>query len=159
MNHAYATGCVIRWRWNAHLICCIIHMCDVTRILIRVRVTAHSYVWCYTNSHSCACHRSFICVIWIMYTAEIVSYALQKSPAKEPIFWGAECVLNMLRHLCVWYHGVATISRLLEIIGLFCKRALQKSLYSEAQNVRWICCVNYVCDIMWWLWLVGSLKL
>ena len=30
--------------------------------------------------------------------------------------------------------GVATISRLLQIIGLFCKRALQKRLYSTKET-------------------------
>ena len=32
-----------------------------------------------------------------------------------------------------WY-GVATISRLLKIIGVFCKRALQKRLYSTKET-------------------------
>ena len=32
-------------------------------------------------------------------------------------------VIMSLTQLCTWY-GVATISRLLKIIGLFCKRAL-----------------------------------
>ena len=38
-------------------------------------------------------------------------------------------------------HGVATISRLLRIQGLFCKRALQKRLYSakETYNFAWRC--------------------
>ena len=31
-------------------------------------------------------------------------------------------------------YGVATISRLLKIIGLFCKRALQKRLYSAKET-------------------------
>ena len=32
------------------------------------------------------------------------------------------------------YHGVATISRLLKITGLFCKRALEKRLYSAKET-------------------------
>ena len=32
------------------------------------------------------------------------------------------------------YYGVATISRLLKIIGLFCKRALQKRRYSAKET-------------------------
>jgi len=31
-------------------------------------------------------------------------------------------------------HGVATISRLLKSIGLFCKRALEKRLYSATET-------------------------
>jgi len=34
----------------------------------------------------------------------------------------------------VYIYGVATISRLLKIIGLFCKRALQKRLYSAKET-------------------------
>jgi len=38
--------------------------------------------------------------------------------------------------ISLWYHccGVATISGLLKIIGLFCKRALQKRLYSAKET-------------------------
>jgi len=32
-------------------------------------------------------------------------------------------------------YGVASISRLLKIIGLFCKRALQKRLYSAKEHI------------------------
>ena len=35
---------------------------------------------------------------------------------------------------CSREYGVATISRLLKIIGLFCKRALQKRLYSAKET-------------------------
>jgi len=35
-----------------------------------------------------------------------------------------QCLTYM--HVCIYTYGVATISRLLKIIGLFCKRALQK---------------------------------
>jgi len=40
--------------------------------------------------------------------------------------------------LDIFSYGVATISRLLKIIGLFCKRALQKRLYSakETYNLK-----------------------
>jgi len=33
-----------------------------------------------------------------------------------------------------WYYGVATISRLLKIIGLFCKRDINKRLYSTKET-------------------------
>jgi len=35
------------------------------------------------------------------------------------------CVYTIDLHMCICiYYGVATISRLLKIVGLFCKRAL-----------------------------------
>ena len=51
-------------------------------------------------------------------------------------------------------YGVATISRLLKIIGLFCKRALIKRRYSAKGRFR-----RYHVAGMRWLRLVGSLKL
>jgi len=38
---------------------------------------------------------------------------------------------------CVRWYGVATISRLLQIIRLFCKRALQKRLYSAKETYNY----------------------
>ena len=43
----------------------------------------------------------------------------------------------MVAAACIWgknKYGVATISRLLKIISLFCKRALQKKLYSAKET-------------------------
>jgi len=65
---------------------------------------------------------------------------------------------------------VATISRLLEIIGLFCKRALQQRPYSAQEtyiigqvsaDVAEIEHLLYTPNMytMGWLQLVGSLKL
>jgi len=50
-------------------------------------------------------------------------------------------------------YGVATISRLLKMIGLFCKRALQKRLYSaretydfeEPTNCSHSISISYIC--------------
>jgi len=56
---------------------------------------------------------------------------LQKSPIKETIF----CTNDA----CDSYgYGVATVSRLLKITSLFCKRALNKRLYSakETYNLK-----------------------
>ena len=56
---------------------------------------------------------------------------------------------------------VASISRPLKIIGLFCKRALQKRLYSAQETYNFKepkSCATRLCNI-WWLRLVGSLKL
>ena len=54
-----------------------------------------------------------------------------------------QCVVSVLQRVGCWekkksqkmaVYGVATTSRLLEIIGLFCKRALSKRLYSAKET-------------------------
>jgi len=44
----------------------------------------------------------------------------------------------MYTYMCIYISGVAMISRLLKTIGLFCKRALSKRLYSakETSNLK-----------------------
>ena len=55
------------------------------------------------------------------------------------------CVYHRNMYVCnVWY-GVATTSRLLKMIGLFCKRALQKRRYSANY------CVYHMNMNMGWL--------
>ena len=57
--------------------------------------------------------------------------------------------IHVYSHIWIWMYlqiyiqiylhtyGVAPISRLLQIIGLFCKRALYKRLYSTKESVIW----------------------
>ena len=42
--------------------------------------------------------------------------------------------MNPVTHMKVSSYGVATISSLAKIIGLFCKRALEKRLYSAKET-------------------------
>jgi len=72
----------------------------------------------------------------------------------------------------IFYHGVATINRLLQMIGLFCKRALQKRLYSAKETFDFKEPTNrshpiyspassnhrLIYNGMGWLRLVGSLQ-
>jgi len=51
------------------------------------------------------------------------------------------CMFQMSCDICIWWvemYGVATVSRLLKTIGLFCKRTLQKRQYSaqETYNLK-----------------------
>ena len=56
-------------------------------------------------------HESFVCVTWLIFTCEMT----------HSCSWHDSSYMTHLIWVC---YGVATISRLLKIIGLFCKRAL-----------------------------------
>jgi len=45
---------------------------------------------------------------------------------KRPVFWSILLIVAAPLYVDTYTYGVATISRMLQIIGLFCKRALQK---------------------------------
>jgi len=51
------------------------------------------------------------------------------------VYWCRDVTRVLVPRLAMdVYYGVATISRLLKIIGLFCKRALLKRLYSAKET-------------------------
>ena len=66
----------------------------------------------------CCSEMKWICMIWV--TCDLWCVCLRVS---------AYVSLS----LCAYEYGVATMSRLLKIIGLFCKRALYKRLYSAKE--------------------------
>jgi len=77
---------------------------------------------------------------WKGYTYVYTPYTLNRRPAyyichiTHDIYYRCACALF---HWCWWKackYGVATISRLLKIIGLFCKRALYKRRYSAKET-------------------------
>jgi len=77
--------------WLTHLIC--------ARLLVHLCNMTHSYVW----------HDSFVRATWLIHTCDVTpSYVRQDS------FVGAA-------RFCINMYGVATISRLRKIIGLFCR--------------------------------------
>jgi len=124
MPHAYV--------WHDSFICVtwLIHMCDMT----------HSYGW-HRLIHMCNMtdlsvrHDSLIRVTWLVYMCNLTdlcvwhdSFICNFSYMRHgSIIWRSRLI-----HTCDY--GVATISRLLQIIGLFCKRALQKRLYSVKET-------------------------
>jgi len=85
------------------------HMTDVIRMHICIRHVTCKWVMSHMNDMYGIVNRS--CVTW---RDSICRSLLQKSPIKQMIF----CKRDHLSY------GVATISRLLQIAGLFCKRAL-----------------------------------
>jgi len=102
----HTCGCVT---WPTHMCDMVmsrIHMCDMIpwhRCQLYQWVMSH--VWMSHVTHMCeSCHT----YEWVM------------SPES----------IRFVIHMNAWCNGVATISRLLKTIGLFCKRALLKSPYS-----------------------------
>jgi len=77
----------------------------------------------YTLRHTC---RSVLCCS-VLHCAAVCCSVLQCVALRHT----CRSVLAQCVTLC---YGVATISTLLKIIGLFCKRALQKRLYSAKET-------------------------
>jgi len=116
------------YMWHASFIYVtwLIHICDMTHLymwhdsfiyvtwLIHTYDMTHSYMW----------HDSFIYVTWLSYGWSIHMCAM--------------ILDGILIHMCAMKlsleYGVATICRLLKIIGLFCKKALLKRLYSAKKT-------------------------
>ena len=76
---------------------------------------------------------------YLVFTCSVSNQFLGHGPSQS--FWSSWSVLKLeCQHRRNWkksvadYYGVATISRLLIIIGLFCKRALLKRLYSTKET-------------------------
>ena len=68
-----------------------------------------------------------VCVCNVLMSRMHASSLVHSSPyTVESVSHTYGCVMSQMwgRHKCATWYGVATISRLLTIIGLFCKRAL-----------------------------------
>ena len=108
MSHLYVTWLI-----------CVIYICDLTHIWREsyvtwpIRDTTYALTPLYMRHDS---YVSFIYVTWLIYDVNHM--------------WHDSYVTQLIRSL--WYL-VATISRLPKMIGLFCKRALQKRRYSAKE--------------------------
>jgi len=126
----------------------------------RVLSSTNSCTRCHTIMNATVnCINVFMCVPWLIHMCDM----------RLDLFI---CVTN-LTSACTEYR-VATISRLLKITGLFCRRALSKRLYST--NEAYHCILqkspmilrsliivaapyHTIMNAMEWLQLVRSLKL
>jgi hypothetical protein len=68
----------------------------------------------------CVCMRVYMSCVWFCYPRSFKSILVRVFMCVCVCVCMCACVCI----ICVWCYGVATISRLLKIIGLFCKRAL-----------------------------------
>jgi len=121
----------------------------VTHEFVTSTVTMLMHIYVYIWS------REFVTSTVTMLTHTFMACVYMKSW----LVWGSwsrtgifccECVetqtICVATDICTWtmsYYGVATISRLLKMIGLFCKRALQKRRYSAKETYNFKEPTNY----------------
>jgi len=109
MMHSYVWVWIISHSFIYDAFICVtwlIHMCYMT----------HSYVWHDAFTMLWCVSQSFTCVTWHIHVCDMTP-----SHVWHDIFIRATWLIHacgMIHSLC---YGVATISRLLKIIGLFCR--------------------------------------
>jgi len=108
VSYLYISMCVYTYMW-----CVCGHICGVCVVIYVVCVV-------YTSD---VCTISYLCIFTCVYT--FVRSVCGKHI--RCVYCSVFVYIYVRVHICVVCHtryGVATISRLLKIIGLFCKRAL-----------------------------------
>jgi len=126
VRHDYS--CVWRDSFMCDVIVCatwIISACDMTHFCVGVPL-------------ACVWHDSFMCVTWLIHVCDMTHSCVWRDSFMcvtglilcwynwfQCVAWLVRVRVFAMNNTCetTWY-GVATISRLLKIIGLFCKRAL-----------------------------------
>ena len=102
-------------------------------IILRARTCAHIYTYKYVDINVYIYTYIYLNIYTYLYTLR--ESCLRGLKIFLMMYHGKNRVqgrgYGVLSHSC---YGVATISRLLEIIELFCKRALQKNLYSAKET-------------------------
>ena len=114
------------------------------------------YAYMYAIASACIRLSDCACKCLCMY-----AFALLRVSPQVCIYAFMNVGLSCGEYFCVWYwYRVSTISRLLKIIGLFCKRALEKRLYSaketynfkEPTNHSQPICMHIIVGVGVWLW-------
>jgi len=145
--------------WYSAFICVTwrIHMCDMTFSHMRhdsfLHATYWIFVYMFCASHICVCdmtlsqewHDSFPCTTPLIHMRAMtrcyicVTWPTHISDTNHSYLHHDFFLCATTKHTSqVFTYGVASISRLLKIIGLFCKRALYKRRYSakETYNLK-----------------------
>jgi len=150
----------------------IMHMCNESHIMSCIYYVMQHAKLCVTwlVAHDILCQFGTWQILWHMtyYIMWHMTYLYVRHDTNESwhMTYYAQYTLRSDTYATHYTYGVASIRRLLKMIGLFCKRALQKRLYSAKETYNFMeptnrshpimCCI-YV--TMGWLRLVGSLEL
>jgi len=85
--------------------------------------------WPLLQKETCNLYRIRYYRVAKMYRMHYVTRSLSSKRRNSPTF-----AFPPKGELCIRYYGLATISSLLQFIGLFCKRALLKRRYSAKET-------------------------
>jgi len=127
------------------LICDRIHFCVCMDVFICVTWRLHVCDMTHpSQSHTSRTRTSFICVTWLWHLCDMT----HSMRANDPCVCNNIAYMNTNTYVCfytrtythtyihtqTYVYGVATICRLLKIMGLFCERALWKRRYSAKKT-------------------------
>jgi len=112
-------------------------MCICAGIHIQyLRVYIHNtYIYVYTYLYSC--HVQVYTYVHLYHTSTglfMYMYICNIYTANDPSRAGCPKQFGTALNYCTYACGVASVSRIDQIIGLFCKRALQKRLCSAKET-------------------------
>jgi len=106
-------------------VCVSDYCCLSCRIIRTIHTNTHTHTHIYTHTRTHTWRALFLCGGKYCQTLLNIRFWLQKGPTHIQTTFSNDSFES---------YRVVTISRLLTIIGLFCKRALQKRLYSAKET-------------------------
>jgi len=123
LYYKHVGNCVCTRYWDLLLTCVCLYIYLCVYLFIYIYIYKYMYI--------------YMCVYICLYMYQYINICIHICTCMYVLYWYIYFYLNDLfltcvhvsidtEYVCVCEYGVATSSRLLEIIGLFCKRALQK---------------------------------